>query len=116
VELNARKIQKITNRKPVYYRSATAASDEGCSQLAKLLGETVVSYSILSSDAVPQTPSEEIVKSIIKGLHPGGILIMHLNHPEWNGFEAWSAAVPQIRKQGYTFVKLRGHLLKDHTN
>ncbi len=112
IELNARKIQQITNRKPVFFRSATATSDAACGKIAQELGETIVNFDILSGDAVAGTPAILIEDNILKQAHNGAIVIMHMNHPEWNGYEALREAFPQLRNRGYSFVKLQDHSLK----
>jgi peptidoglycan/xylan/chitin deacetylase (PgdA/CDA1 family) len=112
IELNALKIQQITNRKPVFYRSATAMCDEACGKIARELGETIISYDVLSGDAVARTSCTEIMENILKEARPGGIVIMHMNHPEWNGYEALAEVIPELRRMGYSFVKLQEHPLK----
>lgn len=107
IELNAIKITGITRRRPLFYRAATATTDEGCVRIAGVLGETVVSYDILPGDAVAGTPVKQIEETILKKAHPGGIVIMHMNQPGRNGFEALQAVVPELRKRGYTFVQLQ---------
>ena len=112
IELNARKIQQITHRKPVFYRSATATTDEACGRIATALGERIISYDVLSGDAIAGTPTEVIRTNIVKNARKGAIVIMHMNHPEWNGYEALREAIPQLQKMGYTFVKLEHRPLK----
>jgi len=112
IEMNAIKIQHVTGRKPIFFRSATAMTDEACGEIATELGETIVSYDILSGDAVGGTPARTIVENIVKKAHPGAIVIMHMNHPEWDTFEALRVAIPRLRKMGYTFVKLQNHQFK----
>lgn len=112
IELNAYKIKRITLRQPLYYRSATATTDEACAAIAKLLGETIISYDVLSGDAVAGTPTNVIEQNLIHGAKDGAIVIMHMNHPEWNGYEALKKAVPEWQRLGYTFVKLEDHPLK----
>lgn len=112
IELNARKIEAITSRKPIYYRSATATTDEACAAIANSLYETIISYDLLSGDAVAGTPASVIKANLVNGAHPGAIVIMHMNHPEWNGAEALKQALPIWQQQGFTFVKLEMHPLK----
>ena len=107
IELNARKILQITHRKPVFFRSATATTDEACGQIARELGEQIISYSVLSGDAIGGTSTEVIRDNIVKKAHNGAIVLMHMNHPEWNGYEALREAIPHLREMGYTFVKLQ---------
>jgi peptidoglycan/xylan/chitin deacetylase (PgdA/CDA1 family) len=110
IEANTRKIEALTNHRPRFYRSATAFIDETCVSMAARLGISVVSYQVLSGDAVPFTPEPVIEKNVLKNIIPGAIVIMHFNHPEWNTKEAMQKIVPKLRELGYTFV-----LLKDFT-
>jgi len=112
IELNNRKIQNVTGRRPIFFRSPTAFCDETCVKVAGQLGITIISYDILSGDAVPFTPAREIASNIIKNAHDGAIVIMHMNHPQWYTYEALREAIPELRKMGYTFVKLEHHRLK----
>lgn len=111
VELNARQIEFYNRKKPRFYRPAAAVADEGCVSVAKELKEKIVTYDVLSGDAVPGTAAAEIKKNILKKIGPGSIVIMHMNHPERNGFEALVEVVPELKKQGYEFVKLENHPL-----
>jgi peptidoglycan/xylan/chitin deacetylase (PgdA/CDA1 family) len=112
IEMNARKIEAITSRKPIFYRSATATTDEACAAIANSLYETIISYDLLSGDAVAGTPASVIKANLINGARHGAIVIMHMNHPEWNGAEALKQALPIWQQQGFTFVKLELHPLK----
>jgi peptidoglycan/xylan/chitin deacetylase (PgdA/CDA1 family) len=112
IEANADKIEKITGRKPTFYRSATAFIDEACAKIAKQLGITVISFDVLSGDAVPFTPIVVIEKSVLDHVKPGVIVIMHFNRPKWNTYEAMLKIVPELRKQGYTFTQLQKFPLK----
>jgi peptidoglycan/xylan/chitin deacetylase (PgdA/CDA1 family) len=116
VELNARKIQFYTGRKPVFYRSATAATDEECAHIAYVLKEQIVSYDILSGDAVKGMSAQSIKANLTKNPTRGAIIIMHMNHPERNGYEALKLAIPGLRKKGFTFVKLQHHPLRSKIN
>jgi len=111
VELNARQIEFYNKKKPKFYRPAAAMADEGCISVAKELREQIITYSVLSGDASLCAEATEIKQNILKKIKPGAIVIMHMNHPERNGFEALLEAVPQLRKQGYTFVKLESYPL-----
>ena len=111
IELNARKIEAFTLRKPTYYRSATATTDEACAEIARHLGETIISYDLLSGDAVAGTPTNIIKDNLVHQAKDGAIVIMHMNHPEWNGYEALKQALPEWQQQGFTFVKLELHPL-----
>jgi peptidoglycan/xylan/chitin deacetylase (PgdA/CDA1 family) len=106
IEANALKIEAITRYKPRFYRSATAFIDEACARMAGQLGIIVVSFQVLSGDAIPLTSDSVIEENVVKNIRPGAIVIMHFNHPEWNTCEAMLKIVPKLRQEGYNFVKL----------
>ena len=60
MELNARKIAGLTGKRPQYFRSATTYTNETCTKIASALGMKIVSFDILSGDAVPFTPASVI--------------------------------------------------------
>ncbi len=106
IEANAQKIERITGKKPRFYRSATAYTDEICTKIAKKIGVTIVSYHVLAGDAIPFAPKSAIIKNVIHNLKSGPIIIMHFNHPKWNTYEAMQEIVPELKRQGYSFIKL----------
>lgn len=107
IEANARKIEALTGRRPQFYRSATAFIDEACARMATELGITAISFQVLSGDAVPNTPAQIIESNVLKNIKPGAIVIMHANHPQWNTCEALQKIVPELRKKGYHFARLK---------
>ncbi len=112
IEANEQKIAKLTGRRPVFFRSATAFIDEAGVKIAQRLGVTVVSFDVLSGDAVPGTPIHEIEKNVLENIKPGAIIIMHFNRPEWNTYESLEKIIPVLRKRGYTFARLKDFPLK----
>lgn len=60
IELNSLKIKDLTGRKPQFYRSATTFADEECAKIAYELNERIVSYNVLSGDAVLGVSAETI--------------------------------------------------------
>jgi peptidoglycan/xylan/chitin deacetylase (PgdA/CDA1 family) len=112
IEANAIKIENITHTKPIFYRSATAYTDEACAKIATALGVTMISFDVLSGDAIPNTPKNVIENNVLKTIRPGAIIIMHFNRPNWNTAEALYELIPNLQKQGYSFAKLRDYHLK----
>ncbi len=111
MELNARKILFYTGRRPLFYRSATAETDEACAKVAQALNMNIVGFQILSGD-VGGTKREIVKQNILTHLTPGAIVIGHFNHPEWNTFEALQITIPALRQEGYQFIKLQHHPLR----
>jgi len=112
IEANERKIEHITGRRPLFYRSATAYIDEACAKIARQLHVTAISFDVLSGDAVPRTPVAVIEKSVLTNVKPGALIIMHFNHPEWNTYESLLRIIPILKQRGYAFVKLADYPLK----
>jgi len=111
MELNARKIEELTGRRPIFFRSATAYTDEASVKVAQHLSMEVVSYDILSGDAM-HSSARTMARNIVKGARHGAVVIMHFNHPEWRVVEALQAAIPALRVKGYTFGKLEDFSVK----
>lgn len=106
VEANALKIKLLTHIYPKFYRAATAFMDEACASMVKGLNITPVSFRILSGDAIASATDLVIEQNVLKRIRPGVIVIMHFNHPERNTFEALQKIIPELRKKGYSFVRL----------
>ena len=112
IEANERKIELITGRRPMFFRSATAFTDEACAKIARQLNVTMISFDVLSGDAVPFTPVKVIEQNVLTNAKPGALIIMHFNHPKWNTFEALEKIIPALKKQGYSFAQLKDYPLK----
>ena len=112
MELNARKIGQLTGKRPKFFRSATAYTDDVCVQIAAQLNLQIVSYSVLSGDAVANTPANIISENIMKQIKPGSIMIMHFNHPAWKEKDALQLVIPKLKEMGYRFVRLEEFPLK----
>lgn len=113
IEANERKIEMITGRRPLFFRSATAFTDEACAKIAGQLHVTMISFDVLSGDAVPNTPVKVIEESVLSHVKPGALIIMHFNHPEWNTYESLQKIIPQLRNEGYSFTQLQNYPLKE---
>jgi peptidoglycan/xylan/chitin deacetylase (PgdA/CDA1 family) len=111
MELNSRKIAAISGRRPIFFRSATAFSDELASKVAQRLGMEVVSYDILSGDAM-KASGKTMAKNILNGARHGAVVIMHFNHPELQEKQALELAVPELRRRGFIFMKLEDFSLQ----
>lgn len=110
IELNARKIEGISSRRTRYYRSGTAMYDEIAVQIAQLLGHEVIGFSVLG-DAGATLPASK-VKSAMLSSRPGDIIIAHMNHPEAGTGAGIIAALPELKKRGFRFVRLSDYPLK----
>lgn len=113
MELNAIRIEKYTGKRPKFFRSATVFIDETSVNIANDLGMQVVSYSVLSGDAIANTPDSVICSNILSTVEAGSIVIMHFNHPLWQEKQALQKVIPALRDKGFSFVKLQDYKLLD---
>ena len=110
IELNARKIDEITGKRTRYYRSGTAYYDEYAVQISQQLGHEVIGFSVLGDAGA--TFSAAQVKAAMLTSKPGDIIIAHMNHPEAGTGAGILAAVPELKKRGFRFVKLNEYHLQ----
>ena len=110
IELNARKIEDITGKRPVLYRSGTAYYDEVAVEIANLLGHQVAGYSILG-DAGATFSAGQVTAALLKAV-PGDIALLHMNHPESGTGTGIMAAVPELKRRGFRFVRMSDYPLK----
>jgi len=104
IELNARRIESLTGRKPRFYRSGTAYYDEVAVKVAEELGEHVAGFSVLGDAGA--TYSREQVKKALLSAGPGSVVIVHMNHPESGTAAGVMEAVPELKRRGFRFVRL----------
>lgn len=110
IELNARKIHTISGTRPRYYRSGTAFYDEHAVRIAQLLGHAVIGFSVLG-DAGATFSARQVTMALLTA-RPGDIIIAHMNHPESGTADGIIAALPRLKKQGFTFVHLHAYPLR----
>lgn len=110
IELNARKVEAITGKRTRWYRSGTAYYDEVAVQIAQQLGHEVIGFSVLG-DAGATLPAPK-VKAALLTAKPGDIIIAHMNHPEAGTGAGIIAALPELKKRGFRFVRLGDYPLK----
>lgn len=110
IELNARKIESLTGKRPRYYRSGTAYYDEIAVQIAERLGHKVIGFSVLG-DAGATYSAEQVTAALLTS-SPGSIVILHMNHPESGTGKGVIAAIPLLKKKGYRFVHLSEYPLR----
>ena len=108
--LNASKIEAITGTRPKLYRSGTAYYDEVAVEVAYALGHQVAGFSILG-DAGATFSAAQVKAALLKAT-PGDIALMHLNHPEAGTGAGIMAAVPELRKRGFKFVRMSDYPLR----
>jgi peptidoglycan/xylan/chitin deacetylase (PgdA/CDA1 family) len=108
IELNARKIEYVTGKKSMFYRSGTAYYDDVAVKITYELGYIPVNFSIISGDVAGFTP-ERIEKKILSDAKNGAVIIAHMNRPGKNLYPALKKSLLQLKRDGYRFVKLSAY-------
>lgn len=104
IEDNSEVIKQLTGKRPKFFRSGTAYSDEVGVQIAQDLGQKFVGYSLLGDAGA--TFSESQIKSQLLKAKSGDIALFHMNKPAGSTAEALIKYLPELKKQGYQFVRL----------
>jgi len=110
IEQNARKIEAISGTRPKLYRSGTAYYDEIAVQISQGLGHEVAGYSLLG-DAGATWSAAQVQTALLKAV-PGDIALLHMNHPEAGTGAGIIAAVPELLRRGFRFVRMSDYPLK----
>ena len=110
IELNARKIEQITNKRPKYFRSGTAYYDEIAVKIANELKHEVIGFSILGDAGA--TFSKEKVENAFLSAKKGEIVIIHMNHPQSQTADGTIKAIKELKQKGFRFVRLSDYKLK----
>lgn len=108
VEVNALYIQKLTGRKPKFFRSGTAYYDEYAVAQIYDMGFKPVGFNILG-DAGATYSSKQIKEALLKS-KDGDIIIAHANHPEKQTGKGLKSVLPLLKTQGFKFVKLEDYI------
>jgi peptidoglycan/xylan/chitin deacetylase (PgdA/CDA1 family) len=107
VLLNEQKIENLTGRKPLYFRSGTAYYDEVAVKIVYDLGLKPIGFNILG-DAGANFNTKQVANACLSAV-PGSIIILHMNHPEKYTAEGIKLAVPELKKRGFSFTKLESY-------
>jgi peptidoglycan/xylan/chitin deacetylase (PgdA/CDA1 family) len=109
IELNARKIEAITGTRPKLYRSGTAYYDDVAVEIAAELHHEVAGFSVLGDAGATYSAAQ--VKAELLGATPGEVILCHMNHPESGTGAGIIAAVPELKRRGFSFVRMSDYPL-----
>ncbi|MFJ9706648.1 polysaccharide deacetylase family protein [Streptomyces sp. NPDC101234] len=89
-----------------YFRFPGGCYDQQALRAVGKLGVTAVQWDVVSGDAFA-TDADAVTKQVLDGVKPGSVVVMHCTRsaaPTTD--EVVRTVVPQLRKQGYRFVKV----------
>lgn len=101
---NNEKIEKLTGKRPAFFRAGTAYYDEQAVAVAHSMGMEIGGFSILGDAGATFSPPK-VAQQLISA-KSGDIVIFHMNHPEGGTREGIAQGVEALLKEGFTFVRL----------
>lgn len=104
IQGNNQKIEKLTGKRPLFFRAGTAYYDEHAVAIARSLKMEIGGFSILA-DAGATFSAPKVAQQLISA-KGGDIVIAHMNHPEGGTREGIIEGVNALLKEGFTFVRL----------
>lgn len=105
IELNAVKIESLTGRRPIFYRSGTAYFDDIAVKISYDLNHIPMNFSVVSGDAAGFS-AERIERRILSQVKGGSVIIAHMNQPGKRLCPAMKRSLLKLKDQGYRFVRL----------
>lgn len=108
IELNSKKIEELTGRRPIFFRSGTAYYDDVAVNIAKDLGQIVTGFTIAADGGATFT-KDQILK-VCEEPKNGSILLFHMNQPSKQTYEGIKELLPKLKAKGYKFGKLEDTL------
>lgn len=107
--LNHRKIEGLTGKTPKFFRSGTAFYDEVGVSVTNEIGEQPVNFNVLGDAGA--TFSAVQVRDALLNAKPGAIVLLHMNKPDGETAEGIKLAIPELKRRGFTFVRLEDYPL-----
>ncbi|OPH59712.1 hypothetical protein BC351_19720 [Paenibacillus ferrarius] len=107
---NADRIEQLTGRRPVFFRSGTAYYDDVAAAIVHDLGAQLAGYNVLG-DAGATYNTDQVYHALMKA-KSGSIILAHMNHPEKDTAEGVIKAIPDLQKAGFQFVQLSTYPLE----
>lgn len=105
-------IEKLTGKRPLFFRSGTAYYDEQAVIIAHRNGVEIAGFSVLG-DAGATFSAPKVMQQLLTS-HSGDILLFHMNHPEGGTREGIIEGVTKLKADGFNFVRLSE--VKDRLN
>ena len=104
IEDNGDKIEHLTGKRPLFFRSGTAYYEEEAVRIARSRGVEIAGFAVVA-DAGATLPSEEVARRI-RNARSGDIIIAHMNHPESGTRDGVIEAIEELRAKGFRFLRL----------
>ncbi len=104
VEGNAEKIEALTGRRPLFFRSGTAHYDDVAARLVRAMGYRIAGFAVNGDDGA--TAPARTVRRNLLSVRGGEVVLCHMNRPGSGTFPGIKQAVPVLKERGFRFVTL----------
>ena len=104
IQGNTIKIEKLTGKRPQFFRAGTAYYDEQAVAIARSMGMEIGGFSILG-DAGATFSAPKVTQQLLSA-KSGDIVIFHMNHPEGGTREGLAQGIEFLLAEGFSFVRL----------
>jgi peptidoglycan/xylan/chitin deacetylase (PgdA/CDA1 family) len=102
---NNSKIERLTGRRPVWYRSGTAYYDATAVRIiTEQLGMKIAGFAI-AVDAGATLSAKQVYRNMMRA-KSGDILLAHVNQPASGTCAGIAKAIPELLKKGFVFRPL----------
>jgi peptidoglycan-N-acetylglucosamine deacetylase len=96
-----RTLSELTGLKPTWFRAPVGMKNPAVHPLLDERRMRLIGWSSRGFDAVLRNP-ERIVRSVLRGLEPGAIILLHQGHQ--HSIEILDRVITAAQAQGYSFV------------
>lgn len=97
-------IEKLTGKRPRFFRSGTAYYDEQAVAIAHKNGVEIAGFSVLG-DAGATFSAPKVTHQLLTS-QGGDILLFHMNHPESGTREGIIEGIEKLKASGFSFIRL----------
>ncbi|HEY1407124.1 MAG TPA: polysaccharide deacetylase, partial [Spirochaetota bacterium] len=105
-EKSAEEFEALIGHRPHFYRAGTAYYDDVAVKIIRETGQTPMNFSGVIGDADKILTLPRVIQFIRNNVHDGAVMIMHFNHPGGKTLPALKTMIPEMKKKGYSFVRL----------
>ncbi|MBV5320938.1 MAG: polysaccharide deacetylase family protein [Sulfuricurvum sp.] len=112
INANGDLIEKLTGKRPRFFRSGTAYYDEQAVSIAHKNGVEIAGFSVLGDAGATFSPAK--VAQQLESVHSGDIVIFHMNHPESGTRAGIVEGITKLKAQSFSFIRLSD--VKEHLN
>jgi peptidoglycan/xylan/chitin deacetylase (PgdA/CDA1 family) len=103
-------LEKITGKRPRYFRPPYGEVDERIAKLAAEAGLVTIQYDLASGDPDPNLSEKGIIRVVLRDAQGGSIIVFHMNRKGIYTAEVLPEIIQGLRQKGFTFVTV-GELL-----